>query len=120
MLAAVDNWRRPPSLPPGGLARSPRPGDVAVGVGVVTVGLGVVAVGLGVVAVGVGVGVGVALPQLARNKPSNIITVSVMNANFFIILAFFLLLIIGKTVINSLFRYYHLLPTEQLLNIARC
>src|SRR4030042_1468098 len=72
MLTPACNWRRPPSLPPAGLARAPR-GLVGVGVGV---GLGVTVlpgVGLGAtvlvgvsVEVGGGVGVGVALPQLAR------------------------------------------------------
>jgi hypothetical protein len=84
---------------------------VAVAVGVVAVGVGVVAVGVGVVAVGVGVGV--SSPQLTNSMPLRTTTAITRNKIFFIIFLSFLLLIIGKYVFISIFRYYHLLPAEQ-------
>jgi len=58
------------------------------------------------------------LPQLISIMLDRITTERTMNKIFFIMIFIFLLLIIGKYVIGSIFRYYHLLPAEQPLKTA--
>jgi hypothetical protein len=105
-------------MPPGVVVGGVVVGGVVVG-GVVVGGVVVGGVVVGGVVVGGVVVVVDGEPQLINTRLASTITDKTMNKIFFIIFLSFLLLVIGKSISTSIFRYSHLLPAEQPVFTSR-